>query len=69
MLTQQPQYELREQLVALRCEHRELDEQINNLIASGVYDQILVSRMKKRRLQLKDMINRFSSDLIPDMNA
>ena len=69
MLTQQPQHELREQLVTLRCEHRSLDEQINQLTATGVFDQLLVSRMKKRRLHLKDMINHLSSDLIPDMNA
>ncbi|WP_020560342.1 YdcH family protein [Thiofilum flexile] len=69
MLTQPPQHELREQLAKMRYEHRELDEQINALIASGSYDQLQVSRMKKRKLQLKDMIQKLNSALIPDMNA
>ena len=69
MLTQQPHHKLREQLVKLRCEHRELDEQINTLIADSAYDQLLVSRLKKRKLQLKDMIQKLNSALIPDMNA
>jgi hypothetical protein len=69
MITQHPQHELREQLVALRCEHRNLDEQITALMEGGIYDQLLVSRMKKRKLQIKDMIQKLSSSLIPDMNA
>ena len=69
MITQHPQHELREQLVALRYEHRNLDEQITALMEGGVYDQLLVSRMKKRKLQIKDMIQKLSSSLIPDMNA
>ncbi|MBK8453222.1 MAG: DUF465 domain-containing protein [Thiofilum sp.] len=69
MLTQQPQHELRAQLVKLRCEHRELDEQIAALMLEGVYDQLLVSRLKKRKLHIKDMIQKINSALIPDMNA
>ena len=69
MITHQPQHELREQLVALRCEHRQLDEQITTLMEGGNYDQLLVSRLKKRKLQLKDMIQKLNSALIPDMNA
>lgn len=69
MITHQPQHELRAQLATLRCEHRELDEQIAELVATGTYDQLLVSRMKKRKLQIKDMIQKLNSALIPDMNA
>lgn len=69
MLTQQPQHEIRAQLAKLRREHRELDEQIDALMVEGVYDQLAVSRLKKRKLQLKDMIQKLTSALIPDMNA
>ena len=32
-------------------------------------DQLRVSRLKKQKLRLKDMITRLESQLIPDLNA
>ena len=43
-------------LQQLRDEHRDLDEAINKLIASPTDDQLLIRRMKKRKLALKDRI-------------
>ena len=56
-------------LMELKVEHRDLDEVINRLIQAGPADQLLVSRLKKRKLQLKDVIAKIESRLIPDLEA
>ncbi len=60
---------LEKQLAKLRREHRELDENIQNLAANSPYDPIEVQRLKKRKLQLKDEIARLDSALLPDIIA
>lgn len=57
------------QLVQLRQEHRDLDVVIAQLIAAANNDQLRLTRMKKRKLALKDAIARLESRLIPDLNA
>jgi len=63
------QAELRERLEELRIEHRDLDEVIARLVEDPYLDQIRLSRMKKRKLLLKDIIAKLESKLIPDLNA
>lgn len=53
----------------LRVEHRDLDLAIETLREQAYVDQIQLSRLKKRKLQLKDQIARLESDLIPDLDA
>ena len=53
----------------LRMEHRELDELVAHLSEQGTVDQLLIRRLKKRKLQLKDHIERLRSQLIPDLDA
>lgn len=60
---------LRARLEALRQEHRDLDAAIDALTASPVLDQIQLTRLKKRKLQLKDQISRIEDDLLPDIIA
>jgi hypothetical protein len=60
---------LRAKLAALTQEHRDLDAAIAALIASGANDQIQLTRLKKRKLQLKDQIARVEDDLLPDIIA
>lgn len=61
--------ELRERLAELRLEHRDLDEAIASL-SDGVHlDQLRLTRLKKRKLQLRDTIARIESRLIPDLDA
>ena len=61
--------ELRERLLDLKTEHRDLDNAIAALVDSGVYDPLRAQRLKKRKLALKDEIARMVSSLLPDIIA
>jgi hypothetical protein len=61
--------ELREQLVHLRAEHRELDLEIVAEEASAQSDQLLIKRLKKKKLALKDKITAIEDQLFPDIIA
>lgn len=61
--------ELKQRLAALRMEHRDLDQAIFSLESAPYVDQLQLRRMKKRKLYLKDLIQRLESKLIPDLNA
>ncbi|MGB5483004.1 YdcH family protein [Parasphingorhabdus sp.] len=61
--------ELQSRLELLKIEHRDLDEAIAALIASGNPDQLRVARIKKRKLQLRDRIILLENQLIPDIIA
>lgn len=69
MQQRQNDRELREQLVQLRNEHRELDDEIVTLETSGTADQLLIRRLKKRKLALKDQIQAVEDQLLPDIIA
>ena len=58
-----------ERLRNLRVEHRDLDRVISKLAVDPAVDQIMLKRLKKRKLMLKDMITQLESDRIPDLNA
>ncbi|MDX2202488.1 MAG: DUF465 domain-containing protein [Hyphomicrobiaceae bacterium] len=60
---------LREQLALLRAEHRDLDEQIAAHEQTLLADQLLVRRLKKRKLALKDQITSLEDQLLPDIIA
>ncbi|NND54951.1 MAG: DUF465 domain-containing protein [Gammaproteobacteria bacterium] len=62
-------FQKREQLKELRCAHRELDHEIDELTGDPDVDQLLIKRLKKRKLLLKDMIVKLESALIPNLNA
>lgn len=53
----------------LRNEHRELDAEIGALESIVPEDQIRTSRLKKRKLQLKDMISCLENGILPDIIA
>jgi hypothetical protein len=61
--------ELREQLARLRSEHRDLDVQIVAEEASAHADQLLIQRLKKRKLAVKDRIKAIEDQLLPDIIA
>ena len=58
-----------ERLRNLRVEHRDLDRVIAELAVDPSVDQIMLKRLKKRKLMVKDMITQLESDRIPDLNA
>ena len=60
---------IREQIIQLKLEHHDLDVAISRLADDPASNELQVSRMKKRKLQLKDYIARLESMLIPDLDA
>ncbi len=58
-----------EGLKELRLTHRDLDSLIAELVCDPEVDQFRIRRLKKRKLALKDRIDRMESELIPDLNA
>jgi hypothetical protein len=61
--------EIKIKLEDLRIEHKDLDLIIDNILNDTYVDQLLIKRLKKRKLQLKDTIAKLESLLIPDLNA
>lgn len=54
------------QLIELRMEHADLDNLIDRLVHSATAeDELLLRRLKKRRLLLRDEIARLEADLDP----
>ncbi len=56
-------------LMTLQARHRSLDEKITNLQSQPYQNQLLIQRLKKEKLRLKDVIERLRDDMIPDLNA
>ena len=68
-MTEAEEQALRARLAELSQEHRDLDAAIAAMIEQGVSDQIQLTRLKKRKLQLKDQISRIEDALLPDIIA
>lgn len=60
---------IKEKLAQLELEHRDLDDVIQTLMSKSDFDQLKVSRLKKRKLALKDQISNLRNQLIPDIIA
>jgi hypothetical protein len=60
---------LRDRIIELEVEHRDLDDLVNRLVGNPFVDQLQLRRFKKRKLHLKDMIAKLRSQLIPDLDA
>jgi len=56
-------------LEALKAEHRDLDEQIRLLSSEPTGDQLELARLKRRKLMLKDQIERMIDSSVPDITA
>lgn len=68
-LTESEIEHLRQQLHTLRVEHRDLDQVIAHLIQAPPPDELLIRRLKKRKLGLKDRILQLEQRLVPDIPA
>jgi hypothetical protein len=59
----------RAKLTQLTQEHRDLDAALEAMAQSGSPDLLALSRLKKRKLQLKDEITEINNGLLPDIIA
>ena len=56
-------------LLDLQTRHRALDQRIHDMYEYPYQNQILLQRLKKEKLRLKDQIERLKDEMIPDLNA
>jgi hypothetical protein len=56
-------------LRAMEVEHRDLDEIVSRLSTQPGIDELMLKRLKRRKLLLKDQIAQLRSALIPDLDA
>jgi len=68
-VTKPDEVALRARLAALTQEHRDLDAAIEAMAVAGNPNQLALSRLKKRKLQLKDEITEINNKLLPDIIA
>ena len=61
--------ELRAQVKVLRLEHADLDASIEALSHMPVPDQLLIARLKRKKLILRDEIVKLESRILPDIIA
>ena len=60
---------LNAELVQMRQEHRDLDDAIEALHDRVRPDILLLQRLKRKKLLLKDKIQRLEDDILPDIIA
>lgn len=60
---------LLKQLDELKEQHRQLDEEIKALGDDGRHNEMQIARLKKRKLQLRDMIITLEIEIYPDQPA
>ena len=68
-LTEEEKAQIRQRLQALEVEHHDLDDVIDRLTGDASLDRLQLQRLKKRKLMLKDQIQRLRTRLIPDIIA
>jgi hypothetical protein len=68
-MTEAEEQRLKARLAELVQEHRDLDVAIAAMAGTGTGDQLQLSRLKKRKLQLKDQIATIEDALLPDIIA
>ncbi|MAS88002.1 MAG: hypothetical protein CMH30_08535 [Micavibrio sp.] len=61
--------QLQEKLAELKQEHSDLNTAIDRMMQTQPIDFLAMQRMKKRKLLLKDMIQKVENELIPDIIA
>jgi hypothetical protein len=68
-LTEHERSQIHARIHALETEHGDLDDVIDRLQGNPLQDQLQLRRLKKRKLFLKDQIERLRARLIPDIIA
>ena len=67
-MTKEEKQKIRIKLDELRLEHDDLDEAIHHM-PKTIHTQLQISRLKKRKLILKDEIIKLENMLLPDILA
>jgi len=62
-------FELEEKLASLEDEHKSLDDLIDRLRNKPPVNFLELKRLQKKKLYLKDQIQKVKSDIIPDIIA
>ena len=60
---------LRARIAELRQEHQDLDDAVDALVTGPRPDQLQMARLKKKKLILRDEIQRLEDQLTPDIIA
>lgn len=60
---------LRAQVKLLRQEHADLDASIEALSHMPIPDQLLIARLKRKKLNVRDEIVKIESRILPDIIA
>jgi hypothetical protein len=68
-LTEDEKTQILQRLQVLQIEHHDLDEVIQRLEGTPGQDRLQLQRLKKRKLLLKDQIQKLRDRLIPDIIA
>jgi len=63
------QNKIKAKINELRKLHSELDIEISKIVKVIPVDQVLLQRIKKKKLKLKDEISKLSSHILPDIIA
>ena len=63
------QAQMRDRLRELQVEHRDLDSMIHKVSDDPSHDQLALTRMKRRKLLIKDQISWIERQLDPDIPA
>tara|TARA_Y100001978_G_scaffold9109_1_gene7589 strand:- start:2111 stop:2314 length:204 start_codon:yes stop_codon:yes gene_type:complete len=63
------QNKIKEKIIELRKLHSELDIELSKIVKVIPVDQVMLQRIKKKKLKLKDEISKLSSHILPDIIA
>ena len=63
------QNKIKAKINKLRKLHSELDMEITEIVKVIPVDQVMLQRIKKKKLKLKDEISKLSSHILPDIIA
>lgn len=68
-LTEEEKFELRVRVTALELEHSDLNDVIDRVSVLPEQDELQLRRLKKKKLLLRDQIEKLRARLIPDIIA
>ncbi len=63
------QNKIKAKISELRKIHSELDVEMSKIVKVIPVDQVMLQRIKKKKLKLKDEISKLSSHILPDIIA